>query len=76
MPQLHVAPATRLVLRADTAADLMSINPISVRHEAGVPADDLGAGMVKGGKFCQRLFRIQLVCRRLIADNAAGQNSY
>src|SRR5260370_36383798 len=33
---LHSPPGTRLALRAETAADLMSMNPISVRRDAGV----------------------------------------
>jgi CBS-domain-containing membrane protein len=36
MPAIHSPPGTRLALRADTAGDLMSSNPISVRHDAGV----------------------------------------
>ncbi|MFL5341301.1 MAG: HPP family protein [Gemmataceae bacterium] len=36
MPALESPPRARLTLRADTAGDLMSPNPISVRHEAGV----------------------------------------
>ncbi len=36
MPAIHSPSRTRLALRAETAGDLMSMNPISVRHDAGV----------------------------------------
>jgi hypothetical protein len=48
---------------------------VKMRYETAGPVDDLGAGMVKGSKFCQRLFRIQLARRRREVEDAAGQNS-
>jgi|SRR6516162_844935 len=36
MATIHAPTRGRLLLRADTAGDLMSMNPISVRHDAAV----------------------------------------
>ena len=36
MPALQTRPAARLVLRANTAGDLMALNPVSVRRQATV----------------------------------------
>ena len=36
MTVLNPKPKTGLVLRAKTAGDIMSVNPISVRHEASI----------------------------------------